>query len=80
VDLATFISQLGSRIALCKLDVEGVEVEIINNLIDTKAIDHIDLLLVETHDHKIPKLKESTDLLRERIRKRGIKNINLNWI
>jgi len=80
VDLSEFIKNLSSRVALCKLDVEGVEVEIINKLIDTGVIKKIDLLLVETHDHKIPELREKTDQLRDRIKKEQIKNIDLTWI
>lgn len=80
VDLSKFIQNIGGKIALCKLDVEGVEVEIINKIIDTGVIHQIDLLVVETHDHKIIQLKEKTDLLRERIKKEHISNINLNWI
>jgi hypothetical protein len=34
---------------------------------------------VETHDHKIPELAAETNEIRELIRKKNIKNIDLNW-
>ena len=80
VDLAAFIRGLRHRIAILKIDVEGVEIEIINKLIDTGVIHMIDRVYVETHDHKIPELKASTDALRERISREGLNHVNLNWI
>ena len=80
IDLSVFIEKLRAPIKLLKLDVEGVEVEILNQLIDKGLHKSIEMILVETHDHKMPELKEKTDLLRQRIKKNNIKNINLNWI
>lgn len=81
VDLSKFIFELGEQIDLIKMDVEGVECRIINHLIDTGAIDRVNVMLVETHDHKIPELKEETDALRKRIGELGLsEKINLNWI
>ncbi|TNE68475.1 FkbM family methyltransferase [bacterium] len=81
VDLAKFIKQLNSDIDLIKMDIEGVECKVINHLIDTGAIYRVKQMLVETHDHKIPELKEETDLLRRRIKDLGLQEkINLNWI
>lgn len=81
LDLAVFIKNLGKPIDLIKMDIEGVECKVINHLIDSEVMDSIKLMLVETHDHKIPELKEETDALRSRIKALGLENkINLNWI
>ena len=80
VDFDFFIKSLNQRIKLIKMDVEGVEIEIINKLLDTGTIHLIDKLVVETHEGKIPELKQSTDLLKKRIQQMGIQNIDLNWI
>lgn len=80
VDLSKFIDSLGQRITLLKMDVEGVEVEIVNSLIDTGVIHRVDQVYVETHDHKIPELKKSTEALRARVKREKLKHVNLNWI
>lgn len=80
VDLAQFILSLGKPIDLIKMDIEGVECKVINHLIDTGVINLVKLMLVETHDHKIPELKAETDTLRKRIQDLGLQEkINLNW-
>jgi len=80
IDLNKFIIQLNSKIDLLKIDVEGVEIEILNKLIDTGVIHKIKYVFVETHEKKIPELLESTNKLRERIKKEKITHINLDWI
>ena len=52
----------------------------INRLIDTKAIDLIDYLVVETHEKQMPHLLDKTNALRSRINSLGLdKKINLDW-
>jgi len=80
IDLVDFIKQLAKPIKLLKLDVEGAEVEIITKLLDEKIYQKVERIVVETHDDKMPELKEETDLLRKRIAEEEIKNIDLNWI
>lgn len=80
IDIVEFIAELSQKVKILKLDVEGVEIEILNKLIDTGVLDKVGLVLVETHEEKMPELKEKTEKLREKIRVKGIQNINLNWI
>lgn len=80
IDLNQFILDLKSRVTLLKLDVEGVEIEILNKLIDKGTYKLIDKLVVETHEKKIPELIVPTDLLKAKIKANGITNIDLNWI
>lgn len=79
VDLCEFIDSLHSRIKLLKMDVEGVECRILKKIIQKGLHEKIDHIFVETHDHKVPELKVETDEIREILKKKGIKNINLDW-
>jgi FkbM family methyltransferase len=79
VDLCEFIVSLGRRIKILKIDIEGAECSVLKKLIDTGIINNIDYVFVETHDHKIPELKAATDEIREMIKDKKIRNIDLNW-
>lgn len=79
--LTDFIDSLGSvNISVVKIDVEGAEVDILPDLIEKNYYKQIGNIFVETHDHKIPELKEKTDAIRDSIQKKKIKNIHLDWI
>ena len=80
IDLSEFIQKLNRPVKILKIDVEGVEYEILNKLIDTGMYRHIEHILVETHEKKIPELRSKHAALVERISVSGIKNINLNWM
>ncbi|MEQ9299467.1 MAG: FkbM family methyltransferase [Cyclobacteriaceae bacterium] len=81
IDLAKWIFDFDRKIDLIKMDIEGVECLVINHLIDTGAIERVKMMLVETHDHKIPELKRETNLLRRRIIQEGLQEkINLDWV
>jgi len=79
IDLSQFIKNLNRKIKLLKIDVEGVECQIINKLIDTRIIECIDCLIAETHDKKVPELKIMTNKLKKRIIEEKLLNINLRW-
>ncbi len=79
VDLAEFINNLGRKIKIVKMDIEGAEVEVITELIDTGVIKKIKWLLVEGHGKRIPETRSKIDELRHRIKKEKIKNIYFNW-
>ena len=79
VDLSNFIQEIG-HVKLLKLDIEGSEIEVINGLIDTDAIAHVDYALVETHERFSDELRNATEALRKRIERLGLTDkINLNW-
>ena len=80
VDLAQFIANLASEIKVVKMDVEGVEYQIIHHLIDTGVIEKIEYLLVETHEEKNPELRLAAKKLKKRIAREGITNIDLGWV
>lgn len=80
VDFIEFLVSLNSPVALVKMDIEGAEVALLDRLLEQpQALAAIGRLFVETHDHKIPQLREGTDRLREKIRHRGLDQINLDW-
>lgn len=80
VDIDSFISELSKPVHLLKLDVEGAEIDILNKLIQNKTYKKIGLILVETHENKIPGFTEKVEHLKALIVKLQIDNIKLNWI
>ena len=80
IDLIEFVEGLGQNVKLLKIDVEGVEASIINALIDRGTINKIDMVVAETHEEKIPEIMDDIKALRERIKRKDIKNIKLDWI
>ena len=80
IDLTEFIESIGKRIKVLKIDVEGVEFEILNKLIDSGIYKNIDHILAETHEEKMPELLPKLKNLKKKIAKNNISNIDLNWI
>jgi FkbM family methyltransferase len=80
VDLSAFIRSVGN-IRLLKLDIEGAEIQVLNSLLDTGAIEQVDLIVVETHEHQIPSLAKKTEELRQRIGASTFAaRVRLDWI
>ena len=79
IDFIGFIDSFNKRVFIVKIDIEGGEIELVNQLIDKGAHEKIDYLFVETHERKTPELLPSTLQLKKRIKQLGIKNIYLNW-
>ena len=80
INLSRFISDCETPIKVLKIDIEGAEIEVLNNLMDTGIIKSIPYVFVETHEQKIPSLVDATQQLRDRIRNEHYSNINLDWI
>lgn len=72
IDIDAFVRGLGRRVLLMKIDIEGAEIEVLNRLIDTGAIDLIDHIVVETHEAQMPDLRAPTQALRERVAHLGL--------
>ncbi len=80
VPFAQFIKDLGGgRVRLLKMDIEGAEIAILNQLLDEGLHESIDQVFVEVHDRQIKALAEPTRLLRERLAALGAGNIRLDW-
>jgi FkbM family methyltransferase len=80
IDLSEFIASMKDMVALVKMDVEGAEIEILEKFIELETYKRIDLLLVETHEAKIPGHKQKIKQLKYLLATQKIKNIKLNWI
>ena len=80
IDLADFIFSLNRRVAVLKLDVEGVEYRILNRLLDTGALDQIDHVLVEAHERRMPALAAEAAQVRQRLAEAGVTHVDWSWI
>ncbi len=80
INFNEFIRSMTGRIRVIKIDIEGAEGEILRQIIAQKLYIKVDAIIVETHDHKIPELKESMAEIRREIANRNIENIHLDWI
>jgi FkbM family methyltransferase len=79
IDLSDFVFSIG-RVKFIKLDIEGSEIAVINRLLDTGAIELIDLIGVETHERLSENLRLRTKLLRERIAEMNLtEKICMEW-
>lgn len=78
IRLVDFIRDLPSRVALLKLDVEGAEVAILNDLLDADLTHLVERGFVETHE-RIPQLAADTAALRARLKREAPRRFNLDW-
>lgn len=79
IDLDAFITSLGRKLRVLKIDIEGAETEVVPRLIENNTILNVDHVFVETHDDKNPQLRAKTDAIREMVREKGMKHVNLDW-
>ncbi len=80
IDLSEFIFRLNHRVKLLKMDIEGAEYETLSRLIDRGLHRLVDYILVETHEQKIPELRDKHQILLAKIAEQQIANIDLTWI
>ena len=79
VDIAEWLNDF-DNVRFVKIDVEGFEVEIINHLIDTSAVNKIDYIFVETHEKRIISLSSEIFKLKHKIKNLGIEEkFFWNW-
>ena len=74
IDFAEFLKSLKSPVEIIKIDIEGFEIELINHLIDKKALENVNKIYVETHERKFTELLSATEQLKKRIKKEGLEN------
>lgn len=80
VQLSRFIRNLEvDRVRLLKMDIEGAEVAVLNQLLDEGLHEAIDLAFVEVHDRQIRDLAAPTRALRKRLKELGADHFNLDW-
>ena len=80
VPFAAFLRGVGERrVRLLKMDIEGAEVGVLNQLLDEGLHERIDQAFVEVHDEQIRELAEPTRRLRERLAALGAGQFRLDW-
>jgi FkbM family methyltransferase len=79
IDLGAFIATLGRRVTVLKLDVEGAEIPILEQLAETSRLDEIDHVVVEMHDRKIPELGPRGERLRQTLASPRFAHVRLDW-
>lgn len=78
--LSKFINQFNDDdYIVVKLDIEGSEYCVIEDLFKTNSINKIDELYIEWHDHFFPHLRNKGSELKNKLSKTKIK-INNNWM
>lgn len=80
IDLGDFILNLNSRIRIMKMDIEGAEVEVLQHLLASGAMDRVDCAFVETHEKKIPSLVEGTTKLKTAFLDHPTCNVSFDWV
>ncbi len=79
IRLAEFLEQF-EQIRILKLDIEGAECDVLDDLIAREKLDNIDLVLVETHEEWIPETIPRLEVIRRQLSERDISHVYLNWI
>lgn len=77
--LSDFIAQLEQPVKLLKMDVEGAEVGLLNQILDRGLQNRIIMGFVEVHDRRVPELAEPTAALRQRLKAMDAEHITLDW-
>lgn len=79
IDFGRFIEQLDHRVAILKLDIEGMEADILEMIIERKLYDRFDIAFVETHERKVPSTRAKLQYVRSEIERLNLKHIYLDW-
>ncbi|MAC61469.1 MAG: hypothetical protein CMN37_06235 [SAR116 cluster bacterium] len=80
IDFIGYLKQQTVSISLLKMDIEGIEIDILNKIIDEDLHKKIKFIFVETHERFSHSLGVETAKLKLRIKKLKIRNINLDWV
>jgi len=80
INLIAYIKKMPNDLSLLKMDIEGSEVEILNEIINEGLHRNIGNIFVETHERFSHSLGLETAKLKYKIKKLNIKNINLDWV
>ena len=80
IDFIEYLKQQTDNISLLKMDIEGIEIDILNKIIDEGLHKKIKFIFVETHERFSHSLGVETAKLKLRIKKLKIRNINLDWV
>lgn len=79
VGILSLLEQIGKRVDLIKMDIEGAEVPVLETLLASAAARDVSIILVETHEHCLPELVDRTFSLRQASAKLLQPIINFDW-
>lgn len=80
VRLADFIATLGQGVKLIKMDVEGAEYRIVEDLIETPAVWKVEKIFVECHMDRVEGLADRRTRVESRIAELGLsERFDFNW-
>ncbi len=79
IDICSFIRDVGQRISLIKVDIEGAEADLLERLLDSEEINLVDAIFVETHEAHMPELRARLGDIRRRVAGIRSPHINLDW-
>jgi FkbM family methyltransferase len=80
IDIVEFISNIGRRVKVLKIDVEGAEFEIIDKILNEEVYKRIDHVFCEVHPHFFTDGPERLKQLQTKIYTKGVTNIHLDWV
>ena len=79
IDMAEWIRNF-EKIKILKVDIEGYEVKLLKHLIQSKTIEKIEFVFLETHEKRIQGLQEEIIQLKKEIKSLGIEGkFFWNW-
>ena len=79
IRLRDFLEQF-DRVRILKIDIEGAECDVLEDLLLGDALSGVDLTLVETHEEWIPETIPRLQGIRQTLNEREISSVHLNWI
>ena len=80
-DIRTIIRSINGTVDILKIDIEGAEIALLKALIDDEeALRKIGKAFVETHETFGDEFRRETNELRDELKRRGLSNINLDWV
>lgn len=79
IDIGEFLLNLGEKVKVLKMDVEGAEYTVLNRIFDLELQDRIEYFFVETHADRVNGFENEHQQLLDRIARLNIKNIDLGW-
>ncbi len=79
IDFCKFLKKLEAPVKLMKVDIEGAEIPLFENIFDQKLEQHFEHAFVETHERDIPEIAARTKHLKQQTARLTHPLINCDW-
>ena len=79
IDIIAFVQRLPMHVAITKMDIEGAEVPILEEMLRSDVVDNFGFVFVETHESRIPSLVERTSQIRRLVSDKKLDRVFLDW-